>query len=213
VAARTDELRASARKRVEHWAGEVRAARAADAVSATLVAAELRNLLPPDAVFVDEAISNRPAFVNVLRYGDPLSYFSVNGLSLGYSSGAAVGMQMALPDRRVVNVVGDGSLLYYPQALWNAVSAGTPVLFVVLNNTSYRVLKVIFDRMDGTFSSRRELLPGLDITGPDVDFVALARSLGVVAERVASPSELRPALERGLDGTSPRLVEVVLRQD
>jgi benzoylformate decarboxylase len=210
VAASTEQIRATTAKRVQHWDDEVKAARGADAVSATLVAAELRDLLPPDAVFVDETISNRPSFVNVLRFGDPVSYFAANGLSLGYSGGAAVGMQLALPERRVVNVVGDGSLLYYPQALWNAANLGTPVLFVVLNNSGYRVLKVILERMGW---SSTEMPPGLDIAGPDIDFVALAGSLGLDAERVLHPYELRPALEHGLEGTSPRLVEVVLPQN
>jgi benzoylformate decarboxylase len=212
VAARRQGIQVEAATRVEHWAEQVRLARASDTLSATLVAAELRDLLPPDAVFVDEAISNRLSFVNVLQFGDPLSYFAVNGLSLGYSTGVAVGIQMALPERRVVNVVGDGSLLYYPQALWNAANAGTPVLFVVLNNSSYRVLKVIFDRMEGTWTSHRDALPGIDITGPDIDFVALGRCLGLEAQRVTDPAELRPALKRGLGAASPAVVEVVLQQ-
>lgn len=212
VAARSKDVRTVAAKRVERWAGEVSAARAADTLSATLVAAELRDLLPDDAVIVDEAISNRPSLVNVLRFGDPLSYFAANGLSLGYSAGAAVGIQMALPHRRVVNIVGDGSLLYYPHALWNAANVQAPVLFVVLNNNSYRVLKLILDRLGGPWARSGEMPPGLSLTGPDIDFVALGRCLGVDAERVRAPSALRPALERCLDEPAPRLVEVVLPQ-
>ena len=83
----------------------------------------------------------------------------LNGLSLGYSVGAALGIQMALPERRVVTVVGDGSLLYYPQALWNAATANAPVVFVVLNNTGYNVLKVIIDRMGGPWGAGRPTAP------------------------------------------------------
>jgi benzoylformate decarboxylase len=212
VAARSQVAREQAAARRSSWAGDVEAAQASGEVSPTLVAAELRDLLPPDAIFVDETISNRPSFVNVLGFGDPLAYFAANGLSLGYSPAAAVGIQMALPDRQVVNVVGDGSLLYYPQALWNAASEQAPVLFVVLNNGSYRVLQLIIDRMGGPWNAAGQATPGLTIGQPSVDFVAMARSFGLEAERVKTPAELRSALERGLAATRPYLVDVLVDQ-
>jgi benzoylformate decarboxylase len=212
LAARTAAVRQAAAERVRAWRSTVEAARTATAVSATLVAAELRDLLPAGAVFVDETISNRPSFVNVLRFDDPLSYFAANGLSLGYSAGVAVGIKLARPDRTVVNVVGDGSLMYYPQALWNAAHEQTPVLFVVLNNGEYRVLKMITDRMGGPWGSSTAMPASLDIEKPAIDFVALARSLGVEAERVTAAAELRPALARGVEARQPYLVEVILDQ-
>jgi benzoylformate decarboxylase len=210
--ARLDAAHARADARRASWAGDVDAARASGEVSPTLVAAELRDLLPSGAVFVDETISNRPSFVNVLRFDDPLAYFAANGLSLGYSPAAAVGIHMALPDRRVVNVVGDGSLLYYPHALWNAASEQAPVLYVVLNNGSYRVLQLIIDRMGGPWNAAGEATPGLTIGRPSVDFVTLARSLGLEAERAKTAIELRGALERGLEAGRPYLVDVVVDQ-
>jgi benzoylformate decarboxylase len=210
VRARTEATKARSAKRIDTWREQVRAARAADAISGALVAAELRDQLPPDAVFVDESISNRPAFVNLLEFGDPRAYFAVNGISLGYSAGAAVGIQLAQPERRVVNVVGDGSLMYYPQALWNAAVANVPVLFLVLNNGSYRVLKIITDRMGGPWGTEGAAPPGLDFEST-VDFVGLAQSMGVPAERAETPAELRAAIERGLAAAGPRVVEIMLR--
>jgi benzoylformate decarboxylase len=212
VAERRQGMETACQKRVEVWEEKVRDAQQADEVSPALVAATLRELLPADAVFVDESISNRPSFVNVLSFADGLSYFAVNGLSLGYSVGAAVGIQMAMPERRVVSVVGDGSLLYYPNALWNAASENAPVLIVVLNNASYHVLKVILERMGGPWAANQRMPPGLDIVGSKVDFVALASSMGVAGERPETPDDLRAALKRGLDASGPYLVEVVLDQ-
>lgn len=212
VAARTEAAKAACAKRARLWEGKVAAARAADHLSPTLVAAELRDLLRPDGVFVDETISNRPSFVNVLGFGDPLSYFAANGLSLGYSAAAAVGIKLAMPDRRVVNVVGDGSLMYYPQALWNAANQRTPVLFVVLNNGEYRVLKMIVDRMGGPWGSSGEMPASLDIERPHIDFVTLGRAMGVDGERVSAPAKLRAALERGFAAEAPYLVEAVVKQ-
>lgn len=207
---RTAEARC--RERVQNWAARVGAARDAAQVSAELVAAELRDLLPPDAIIVDESISNRPAFVNILEFGDPLAYFNVNGLSLGYSPAAAVGIHQARPDRRVVDVVGDGSLMYYPQALWNAAVAGARVLFVVLNNGSYRVLKLIIERMGGPWGESKQPVPGLELDGSRIDFVGLAAALGVPGECIATPDEVRPALERGLAACGPYVLEIDLRR-
>jgi benzoylformate decarboxylase len=122
-------------------------------------------------------------------------------------------MQMALPDRRIVNVIGDGSLMYYPQALWNAAAAGAPVLFVVLNNGCYRVLKIIIDRMGGPWADGAETTPGLDFATPAIDFVALAGSMGIEACRAVTPDDLRTALDRSAAATGPFLIDVVLPQD
>lgn len=197
-------------ERAELWEKNVAAARASGLLSATLVAAELRELLPREAVFVDESVSNRPSFVNVLDFADPDAYFAANGLSLGYSLAASVGIQLAMPRRRVVNVVGDGSFMYYPQALWNAANLATPVLFVVLNNGQYRVLKLIVERMGGPWGASTAMPPGLDLESPKVDFVGLARSFGVNGERVENPGELTAALRRGLASGGPYLLDAVL---
>jgi benzoylformate decarboxylase len=213
VTARSEQVRERSRARVEQHQNDTTAARAKDELSPSVVAAELDELLPSAAIYVDEAVSNRPAFVNAMKFRDPMSFFSANGISLGYSVGVAVGMQMALPARRIVNVVGDGSLMYYPQALWSASSAQVPVIFLVLNNGCYRVLKVIIDRMGGPWGSDGERTPGLDFRSPGIDFVAMAESMGLTGQRATTPGELRAALERALRADGPFLVDVVLQQD
>ncbi len=216
VGAQREHRRAAAearcRHRVDQWADRAARALEANRLSADLVAAELRDRLPHDAIFVDESISNRPSFVNILQFRDPLSYFNVNGLSLGYSPAAAVGIHQALPHRKVVNVVGDGSLMYYPQALWNAAADEAPILFVVLKNGTYRVLSLIIDRMGGPWGAEGLPVPGLSLDASTIDFVALAGAQGVPGERAADPAQLRAALEKGLTSEGPYLVEVVLDQ-
>src|SRR5215211_150012 len=213
VTARAARTKDRSGARVKQQQEEASAARVKDELSPALVAAELRDLLPSAAIYVDEAVSNRPAFVNALRFSEPLSFFSMNGISLGYSVAAAVGMQMAQPERPVVNVVGDGSLMYYPQALWSAASAHAPVIFIVLNNGCYRVLKVIIDRMGGPWGADGERTPGLDFGSPAIDFVAMGESMGVSGQRATTPEELRSAIERALSADGPFLVDVVLQQD
>jgi benzoylformate decarboxylase len=187
-------------------------ARREGTLSAAYVASELAQILPPRAVMVDEAISNREAFVSFLKFGDPLAYWGAKGLSLGHSTGAALGIKLAAPDRTVVNVVGDGSLMYYPQALWSLANVKVPVLVLVVNNASYRVLKLIWNRWGGPWGDSPALPPGLNFGEPKIDFVKIADSMGVAGERVSKSTELRAAVERGLAADAPYLLDVRVDQ-
>ena len=212
TAVRSERLRAVSAKRKAGWTEQAERARTNGKLTAALVAAELAAVFPRDGVLVDEAISNREAFVNQVAFADPKAYFAGKGLSLGYSVGAAAGLKLATPERPVVTVVGDGSLLYYPQALWSLAQLDLPTVTVVLNNASYRVLKLIVGRMGGPWNDAKQALPGLDFETPRVDFAAMARAMGLEGERVAKTAELRPALERAFAAKRPYVVDVMLDQ-
>ena len=196
-------VRDEAAARRSAWDRKTREEASSGRLTAVGVAKAIRDAIPVDGIFVDEAISNRPWFVNVLDFRDPLSYFGANGISLGYSVGAAAGIAVARPDRKVVVAVGDGSFLYYPHALWSLANRNLPVLVVVLNNGGYRVLELIVNRMGGPWSAGGSDLPGVVIEGPGVDFVALAASMGIPGERVDSPGSLASAIKRGMEASTP----------
>ena len=210
VARRSREIRDESAARRRAWDRKARRGAGAGRLTAAGVAAAIRESMPAGGIFVDETISNRPWFVNVLDFPDPLSYFGANGISLGFSVGAGAGLQIARPDRKVVVAVGDGSFLYYPHALWSLATRDLPVLVVVLNNGGYRVLEMIVNRMGGPWSENGVSLPGIDIEGPGVDFVALAGSMGVPGERVDSVGSLGPAIRRGMEAPTPFLIDAVL---
>ena len=86
------------------------------------------------------------------------------------------------------------------------------MVFLVLNNTSYRVPKLGVRRMGGPWTPSGAYPPGLDIEGPLVDVVGSARAMGVDAERVAQPTELRPALERAFAAGRPYLLDIAIEK-
>ncbi len=103
-------------------------------------------------------------------------------------------------------MLGDGAALYGIQGLWSAAHHKIPVTFVICNNAQYKILKVCGEVMD---LPRLEAgAPGMNLTGPAVDFVGLARSLGVEAHRVSEPDELSLRVRESLAGDVPRLFEV-----
>jgi benzoylformate decarboxylase len=169
----------------------------------------LAALLPPDALVVDESASSLPHVLRHLPFGAGSDFFGSKTGTLGWAMGAALGVQLAHPRRTVVATIGDGSVMYAPQALWTAAHYTLPVTYVVANNASYAILKSGMLTF-GLPAAKRGVFPGMDLVAPEIDYLALARSMGVLAERVDKPAALREALARALAHPGPALVDVAI---
>lgn len=169
----------------------------------------LAAILPDDAIIVDESASSLPAVLRHLPFKTAGSFFGSKTGTLGWAAGAAVGVQIACPDRKVVATIGDGSLMYTPQALWTAARYRLPITYVVPNNASYAILKAGMLTL-GLESAKRGKFPGMDLVDPEIDHVGLARALGVRAERVDKPRDLRDALTECLGHRGPALLDVAV---
>ena len=220
VARATDDSRRAAFARVARWTAERSAAQAAlrteiasQPVSdrglppLTLMNA-LARVLPGDAAVVEESITTHQ---NVLeRLGvlsDPTGHFAHRGWALGWGLGCALGVKLAWPDRPVIGLLGDGAAMYGIQGLWTAARYRIPVTFIVANNREYRILKVCGQVLEMP-DIANGASPGLDLGPPAIDFVGLARSLGVAAHRVADADELSERIRANLFGPDPLLLEV-----
>jgi benzoylformate decarboxylase len=169
----------------------------------------LATLLPPDALVVDESASSLAHVLRHLPFGAGSDFFGSKTGTLGWAMGAALGVQLAHPRRKVVATIGDGSVMYAPQALWTAAHEHLPVTYVVANNASYAILKAGMMTL-GLPGAKRGVFPGMDLVKPEIDYLALARSMGVLAERVDKPAALREALARALAHDGPSLVDVAI---
>jgi benzoylformate decarboxylase len=166
----------------------------------------LGDTLPPEAVLVDESISSGAGMFQFLRNAPPGSLFGNRGGGIGWGLPGAVGVQLALPERRVVAVIGDGSAMYSIQALWTAAHEKLPMVFVILNNRSYRILKQRLSATKGIAAQRGRYV-GMELSEPAIDFTGLARSMGVAAERVETIPAFIAALKKGLAGDGPLLID------
>src|SRR2546425_331488 len=160
-------------------------------------------------VQVDESATSLPFVLRYMPFATPQSFFGAKTGTLGWGMGGAIGVQLALPKRKVVATIGDGSVMYAPQALWTAARYRLPITYVVPNNTSYAILKSGMLSLD-LDSAKRGIFPGMDLVDPEIDYVSLARALGVRAERVEKPGELRDVLAACLAHPGPTLVDVVI---
>ena len=166
-------------------------------------------MLPSDAVLIEEALSSAPGIRSLIRSDDPQSYFGLRGGGIGWGLPAAIGAKLALPDRPVIALVGDGSALYTVQGLWTAARYRIPVIWVILNNTSYRILKQRLVAMRG-LAEQADTFVGMELTDPAVDFVGLARSFGVEAQRARTVHETTDLIAQGLKAGTPLLIDVAM---
>jgi benzoylformate decarboxylase len=171
-----------------------------DPITGTAAMNALAAAFPEDGIVVLEAPSSTLALRNQLRLSRPGSYYFGAGGGLGFGLAAAVGVQLAEPERPVVCVVGEGSVQYAVTAFWSAVAYQTPVTFLVLRNSEYAILKWFAD-IEGVSGA-----PGLDL--PALDTAAVAGSYGVAARRVEGAAALREALGEAIGSGRPELVEV-----
>ncbi|MCK8785759.1 benzoylformate decarboxylase [Roseomonas sp. NAR14] len=162
----------------------------------------LRAAMPPGAILVEEAPSHRPAMHAQLPIRDWGGFHTMASGGLGYGLPAAVGVALGSPGRRVVCLIGDGSFMYSPQALWTAVRERLPLAVVVLNNAGYGAMR--------SFSRVLQVrdVPGIDL--PGLDFVAMARGMGCPGHAVATPGALEAALAAAMASDGPMLVEVAV---
>src|SRR6202140_5793491 len=154
-------------------------------------------MLPSDAVVIEETLSSAPGIRSLIRSDDPQSFFGLRGGGIGWGLPAAIGAKLALPERPVVALIGDGSALYTVQALWTAAHDRIPVVFVILNNTSYRILKQRLHALRG-HAEQVDTYVGMELLDPAIDFVGLARSFGVAPERARPVRELTDTMGKAL---------------
>jgi acetolactate synthase-1/2/3 large subunit len=207
---------------LEWLAAEVRA-KAEDAVAAKLTTAEpargaitpaavaqsLAALLPENAIVVDEGITaGRSCFVPTAA-ARPHDWLQNMGGSIGLGPSLAVGAAVACPDRRVIQLQADGSFMYAPQALWTSAREGLGVTTLVFANREYASLRLELANV-GVGNVGRKALDMLTIGRPDLDWVAIARGMGVPAVKATSMEELNAGLRKSFATPGPFLVEAVM---
>lgn len=202
---RTAGLRRAARARIAAQAA------GAEVTPAALCRAIAASVGPRDLV-VDEALTAGRLLRAALGRRVPGTWLAHRGSALGWGLPAAVGAKLAEPRRRVMCVHGDGSLLFGVHALWTAAHEGLGLALVVADNAGYEILRA---GLEGLTGRSEGAWPGLALTEPRIDYVAIARGFGATAERVDHPADLPAALHdlwrRAEDGPAVLAVGVTGR--
>ena len=160
------------------------------------------------ATIVDESPVTMESVRECLRFRPVRKYLFMRSAVLGWGMPAAVGVSLGLDREPVVALLGDGSSLYSPQALWTAARERLPVTFVVMNNQEYGILKSYMRSQAHYPSARAGRFIGMDLVDPTIDFMALAASMGVRASRIGRATDLASAVEASIATGAPGLIEV-----
>jgi acetolactate synthase-1/2/3 large subunit len=173
----------------------------------TAIAQAIACAIPENAIVVDESITTGRGFFPPTAAASPHDWLQNMGGSIGFSTPVATGAAVACPDRKVICMVGDGSAMYTIQSLWTQVREGLDVVTVVFANKIYQILRGEFDGV-GAGEPGKRAMDMLKLDRPTIDFVALARGMGVPSRAVSSADELNRALEEAVREPGPRLIEV-----
>ena len=166
-------------------------------------------LLPERAIVVDEAHTSS-LFLPTSTAGAPRhDWLTLTGGSIGIGMPLAIGAAVASPGRKVLCLEADGSAMYTPQALWTLVREQLDVTTIIYHNAAYAILRMELQRV-GAGTGGPKARDMFSLSRPALDFVALARSMGMSAERATTADELVAQLRRALAEPGPHLIEAMV---
>lgn len=173
-------------------------------LSATELFRTLREVSPKETVLVEESPSNLGELHREWPIESPDSFYTFASGSLGWNLPASVGIALAERDsgrhRPVIAIIGDGSMQYSIQGLWSAAQQNLPIVFIIVKNNEYAILKsfAVLEETPG--------VPGLDI--PNLDIVALGKGYGCTAVRAETVEDVKKTCEEAFKRNGPTVIEV-----
>jgi acetolactate synthase-1/2/3 large subunit len=178
------------------------------ALTAQSIAQAVGALLPEGAIVSDEAQTGG-LYVSGATEGAPRhDWLTLTGGAIGQGMPVATGAAVACPDRKVLNLEADGSAMYTLQSLWTQARENLDVTTIIFDNRAYAILNLELSRVgartDGNAAEQ------FDLSRPPLDFVSLARGMGVDATRVETADELVSALAHGLSTPGPYLIDAII---
>jgi acetolactate synthase I/II/III large subunit len=166
-------------------------------------------LLPENAVVMDESNTSMGPFLTMSQSAARHTLLTQPGGAIGLGPPCATGAAIACPDRMVINQQADGSAMYTLQALWTQARERLNVKTIICNNRSYRILGIELMRA-GAKEVGKQAQSMIGLTQPAIDWVSLAKGMGVHGARVETAEDLARELERAMAEAGPQLIEAIL---
>jgi benzoylformate decarboxylase len=180
-------------------------------IAAAVLMQTIADTVPAETIIVDESITSGATLRDFLIRRTADSFYGMRGGGLGWGLPATIGVKLAQPDRPVLGIIGDGSTLYVNQALWTAAHYRIPVVWLICNNAQYMILKRRLHAYGGA-AAKAETYIGLDMVNPEIDFLALARAMGVHGVRADTADTISKALREAISRDGPTLIDVPIER-
>ena len=176
----------------------------------SMVAATFVNHLPENAILTDEGGTSMQAINAQIYNAAPHDALFLTGGSIGWGISAGVGAAVACPDRKVVITQGEGGGMYTVQALWTMAREKLDITVVIFNNRSYGILNVELGRVGTSGKPGPVALSMLDLSNPELNFVDIARGMGIQGFRCTTGEEFEKYFSVAMKEKGPQLIEVML---
>lgn len=196
---------AAHRKATDEHRSAMRARYSESPIHPQVLAEALNEFLPRDCFVLNDGVTSNGYLSEALIPGAAREHIYAGG-SLGWGMGASIGVQLARPTTRVVDVHGDGSFQFGLQALFTAEKLGLPITYIVVDNNSYAAVKAAIKRLRDRRDVAEDNYPASDIGGPDL--AAIARGFGAHAETIHHITDLQGALKRAFATSGPSVIVV-----
>jgi acetolactate synthase-1/2/3 large subunit len=172
-----------------------------DTIKPQYVVEKLYELTKGEAIITTEVGQNQMWAAQYYHFNRPNHFITSGGLGcMGFGLPAAIGAQMACPEKLVVDIAGDGSIQMNIQEMATAVQSGLPVKVVILNNAYLGMVR----QWQELFYDKRYACTGMDCAP---DFVKLAEAFGAVGLRATKPEEVESVLKEGLSVSEPVIMD------
>jgi benzoylformate decarboxylase len=211
AAARARQDAFGAQKQADDAAQKVRVEKAWSRTPTSMarVMAELKAASPANVIVVDETITANLDLFKTFTFSGAGDYYSGRGGGIGQGVAGALGVAVAEPKRPILCLSGDGSSMYSIQALWTAAHHDLPIVFVILANREYRVLKHNIDAYRARFDVKsNKPYMHMDLSGPALGFVDLAKGMGVAGTHVTKAEDIQKAVAAAFKSGKPHLIEI-----
>ena len=173
------------------------------------IAAILGAKIPENAIVVDESVTTGREFFPETAGAPPHDWINNRGGSIGYGMPVAIGAAIACPDRKVLAMIGDGSAMYTVQSLWTMARERLDITVLIFANGTYNILRGELTNV-GVRNPGPRAVDMLSLGRPDLDWVSMAKGMGVPASRADTSEQLAKALETGLASGGPNLIQVTV---
>ena len=169
---------------------------------------EVSEILPENAIIVNDAVTSGNAIFNFINFNKPNSIFGGRGGSLGWGMGGALGIKLAFPDQPVIAFVGDGTGMMSVQALWTASVNNIPITYIMCNNGTYRVLKLNMDiYKEQLGDTKPSKYMGMNFQ-ESFNFSEISKGFNINSYKIDDPSQIQPILKKCLNSDKPNLIDI-----
>ena len=179
-------------------------------LSAQMAGVSIARHLPEGAIVCDDAVTSMGGVAVPGMTARPHEVLALTGGAIGIGLPMAIGAAVAAPDRKILSINGDGASMYTIQSLWTMARENLDVTVVIFANGVYRVLGIELARTGAAVSAGEASARLLDLGHPALDFVSIARGMGVPAVRCETAEAFETAFAGAMGQRGPMLIEAVI---